>query len=222
MVRSQELEQQVEVIKLWMLESWPGIILDSTHGNVGSLQKLQFLQYMEEHPPAFAMFKAAVLFWMDSTKAIPKDNKDILAPINASMVNRQIALGGNYKMPRGPGPNTPKPGHLVPDLCLSPTNLLYHDAKLDSLVPPHLQPQSSMTSPRVAAKNRKALRKLSVQKNQAYTDVLKAAALREDGVKRFRAEEGTRKQSGIHVDGGLGLGKEDEEDEEKKVDYVFK
>ena len=158
---------------------------------------------------------------------IPKDPKDILAPISASMVNSQIALGEKYQMPRGSGPNTPKPGHLLPDLCLSSKNLLYHVAKLDCLVPPHLQPQSSLTSPRIAAKNREALRKLSVKKNEAYTDVLKAGALQEDGVKRFRAEEGNRKRSGIYVDGEvmghkLGLGKEDEKEEERKIDYIFK
>ena len=67
------------------------------------------------------------------------------------MVNAEY--GKEYHLPED-GSSAPSPGQILPDLGSSPTSKLFHLAKIDSVVPPQLQPQYSKAHPQVATKNR--------------------------------------------------------------------
>ena len=76
--RLQELEQLKEATMIWRVETWPWLTLNSSHGNLLSLEKLKFLSYREDNPSTFWIWKAAVIFWLQSTENIPMDSKTFL------------------------------------------------------------------------------------------------------------------------------------------------
>ena len=126
-IRVKELEKMKEAIMFWRLETWPGLALDSSHGNLLSAQKLKFLIHLEDNPSAFSIWKAAVRFWLNSTNNIPTDPKAFLQPVKAHMVNAEY--GNEFHLPKD-GSSSSSRGQILPDICSSPSSKLFQSLNL--------------------------------------------------------------------------------------------
>ena len=153
-----------EATMICSLETWRELALDSSHGNHLLAQKLKFLSHLQDNPSTFSIWKGALRFWLNSSNNIPTEPKSFREPVKAHMVNAEY--GKEFHLPKD-GSSSSSPGQILPDLCSSPTSKLFHATKMDSKVPPHLQPQYSKKHPQVAAKNRDSLREISTEANKS-------------------------------------------------------
>ena len=130
--------------------------------------------------------------------------------------------GKEYNLPKN-GSSLPSPGQILPDQCSSPTSRLYHLARLDSVIPPHLHPQYSMAHPHIASKNRDSLRELCSKANEAYIRSLEADC---SGAKRVRREFSSSSKQDLHMGGlildqGVDAALAKEKEEKEILDYTM-
>ena len=211
--RLHELDEMKVSILKFRVETWPGIALESTYVGYYTLDKARFVKHLSNSDVSYCLFKSAVIHWISSSKVIPSDPTEFLRPVTTRMVNEQQSAKSSYVM-RSDESTSPTKGDIMPDPCQSNTNRLFHESKLNVLVPPGLLPLKSGSGlkyhPDIARKNRDAQREIVKESGLAYVKVLTAGAMAESGAKRLRLDNAMEddRNAGLEVElagiGGIG------------------